>query len=111
MADIQKWVKVTIRNFQEKFIICSMWGKWGFLGLKIQKMQKFHKICSLDFLKLYMMVGKKGVEKEIFFFFFQDNSDYAQSTPLWIFFVYDTFFNFSQNLFIRFPEILPASVI
>ena len=32
---MNKWVKVTVLNFEEKFIFCSKWGKWFIFGPKI----------------------------------------------------------------------------
>ena len=35
MTGINEWVKMTVLDFQGKFLFCLIWGKWGICGPKI----------------------------------------------------------------------------
>ena len=73
MTSIEKEVKITIWIFKEQ----------GIFGPKNAKIQKFHKISSLESLsleKFYQMANIQERNKSYYFFNFYDKLDYAPGT-------------------------------
>ena len=56
MADIKKWVEVTVLYFKRKFLLCPKLGKWVIFGPKINSFELFSRSAHWIFLKLYVMM-------------------------------------------------------
>lgn len=59
--------------------------KWDIFGHQNTKMKKFYNMFSLHFSKILFDRHSKGSENGYMIVIFQDNFQYAQITPLWIF--------------------------
>ena len=52
MTGFKKCFKVTVFDFEEKFILCPKWRKWLIFRSQINTFELFFKMCSLGFSEI-----------------------------------------------------------